>query len=441
LTRTLLPRFAGQPVSDVLPTPPCAGRISRACGTSAGAVCSSSARDANPDISRCWSGVSPRLACALAVGSPDPVANATAATTSTNSAKVDKTSRRMRASLQNLAQRPLRARNVVVGQEATPSAPGKQVDRYAYGPPQVRFTDEDIDQAHAAGVLIAFERGRPIIVDRHLYGELVKGAINRTHDELQPKAEAAAKEKKAARAGKAPADPVTVAKRARPQLRELSDQAHGANSDLGHARPQPGRRGPAGQGRGTRVLRAAGCRPRQFAVHADRGADREDRRRRHSPRRRRPGRRVRLSPRPHAPRGPVDRAWRLRRAERSRRSHQSPAHRGDHPRGAGLASETREHHGLPPLPRTTPHTLRRTYISIALPANKFDVKWVMGQVGHADSKMTMDVYAHLQQRLKCEHGEAFDAMIREEELMHGDPIDAAEEAEARETASDHDEDE
>jgi integrase len=70
------------------------------------------------------------------------------------------------------------------------------------------------------------------------------------------------------------------------------------------------------------------------------------------------------------------------------------------------------------------------------------VKWVMGQVGHADSKMTMDVYTHLQQRLKREHSEAFEAMIREaEELMHGDPIDDAEEAEATETASDHDEDE
>jgi hypothetical protein len=36
--------------------------------------------------------------------------------------------------------------------------------------------------------------------------------------------------------------------------------------------------------------------------------------------------------------------------------------------------------------------LRRTYISIALLANRFDVLWVMSQVGHADSKMTMDVY-------------------------------------------------
>ena len=67
--------------------------------------------------------------------------------------------------------------------------------------------------------------------------------------------------------------------------------------------------------------------------------------------------------------------------------------------------------GLPALPNTTPHTLRRTYISIALLANRFDVLWVMSQVGHADSKMTMDVYAQLQQRVDREHGRAFDALV------------------------------
>jgi ParB/RepB/Spo0J family partition protein len=115
----------------------------------------------------------------------------------------------------------------------------RQLDRYAYGPPQVRFTDEDVDQARAAGVLIEFDGpGRPIIVDRPLYRELVKTAIKRTHDDLQTKVATVAKEKQSARAGKTPADPVTVAKRERErdaQLRELTDQGHGANLDLGHA--------------------------------------------------------------------------------------------------------------------------------------------------------------------------------------------------------------
>jgi hypothetical protein len=113
----------------------------------------------------------------------------------------------------------------------------KQVDRFAYGPPQVRFTDEDIDQARAAGALIEFDGpGRPIIVDRPLYRELVKNAIKRTLDDLEAKVAAAAKEKQSARTAKTPADPLAVARRERDaQLRELTDQAHGVNVDLGHA--------------------------------------------------------------------------------------------------------------------------------------------------------------------------------------------------------------
>jgi integrase len=76
--------------------------------------------------------------------------------------------------------------------------------------------------------------------------------------------------------------------------------------------------------------------------------------------------------------------------------------------------------GLPALPNTTPHTLRRTYISIALLANNFDVKWVMAQVGHADSRMTMDVYAQLEQRAKRGHGESFDRLVRQAREIHGE---------------------
>jgi integrase len=67
--------------------------------------------------------------------------------------------------------------------------------------------------------------------------------------------------------------------------------------------------------------------------------------------------------------------------------------------------------GLPPLPHVTPHTLRRTYVSIMLLATNFDVPFVQRQVGHADSKMTMDVYAQLLDRSKRAHGAAFDALL------------------------------
>ena len=77
-----------------------------------------------------------------------------------------------------------------------------------------------------------------------------------------------------------------------------------------------------------------------------------------------------------------------------------------------LANERIQRQGRPPLPNTTPHTMRRTYISIALLANGFDVKCVMSRVGHADSTMTMDVYAQLEQRVDRSHGTAFDELIR-----------------------------
>ncbi len=76
------------------------------------------------------------------------------------------------------------------------------------------------------------------------------------------------------------------------------------------------------------------------------------------------------------------------------------------------ASKTLCKYDLPALPHTTPHSMRRTYITIALLANNYDIKWVMDQVGHADSRMTLEVYAQLQQRARRENGVKFDALVR-----------------------------
>ncbi len=65
---------------------------------------------------------------------------------------------------------------------------------------------------------------------------------------------------------------------------------------------------------------------------------------------------------------------------------------------------------------------------IALLANNFDVKWVMSQVGHADSKMTMDVYAQLEQRLKRDHGASFDRLVREAPELRGEDSASADAA-------------
>ena len=110
----------------------------------------------------------------------------------------------------------------------------KQLDRYAYGGPSIRFTESDVDQARAAGVLVEFENARPIIVDRSLYRELSKQAIKRTVEDLRARVAEVAQERKAAKASGRPVDPEAEARRERGrELRAIAEQAHGANLDLG----------------------------------------------------------------------------------------------------------------------------------------------------------------------------------------------------------------
>jgi ParB/RepB/Spo0J family partition protein len=133
-----------------------------------------------------------------------------------------------------LAQLRLGKRTEALVEEA--AALYKQLDRYAYGAPPFRFTEQDVDQARAAGVVIEFERSTPIIVDRALYRQLAKDAIARTTEQLREKVAAAATEKRQARKrhGGADSDPLGEARREHGRrLRELGDQAHGVNLDLG----------------------------------------------------------------------------------------------------------------------------------------------------------------------------------------------------------------
>ena len=76
-----------------------------------------------------------------------------------------------------------------------------------------------------------------------------------------------------------------------------------------------------------------------------------------------------------------------------------------------LANKRLAEHGMPPLPHVTPHTLRRTYVSIMLLTSEFNITYVQHQVGHAESRMTLDVYNQLLDRRKREHGAAFDALL------------------------------
>ena len=110
----------------------------------------------------------------------------------------------------------------------------KQVDRYAYGALNIRFSDSDVDQARAAGVLVEFENARPIIVDRSLYRELSRQAIKRTVEDLRARVAEVAQERKAAKVSGRSVDPEAEARRERGrQLRAIAEQAHGANLDLG----------------------------------------------------------------------------------------------------------------------------------------------------------------------------------------------------------------
>jgi hypothetical protein len=140
----------------------------------------------------------------------------------------------------------------------------------------------------------------------------------------------------------------------------------------------------------------------------------------------RPRRRPDRAPPTTSCRRSADRAGRLPVPEHPRRPHRPPARRqhpppSDHPcdraaRRAGPPAAP-EHHAAhaPPdlhLDRRARERLRRQV--------------VMSQVGHADSKMTMDVYAQLEQRVERRHGTAFDELVRaaigqqaDAELGHG----------------------
>jgi hypothetical protein len=59
----------------------------------------------------------------------------------------------------------------------------------------------------------------------------------------------------------------------------------------------------------------------------------------------------------------------------------------------------------------TAHTLRRTYISMMFAAGA-EIPFVMAQVGHQDSKVTLELYAQVLKRRDREQvGRAFDELL------------------------------
>jgi integrase len=75
------------------------------------------------------------------------------------------------------------------------------------------------------------------------------------------------------------------------------------------------------------------------------------------------------------------------------------------------ANEHRAARGIAALPAVVPHTLRRTYISLMLEAGA-PLHYVMDQVGHEDSKTTLEIYAQVQKRLsRPQVKRAFEALL------------------------------
>ena len=76
---------------------------------------------------------------------------------------------------------------------------------------------------------------------------------------------------------------------------------------------------------------------------------------------------------------------------------------------AKLANADLRAAGREPMPDVTPHSLRRTFISLLLAAGA-DVPYVMAQAGHTDPKMTLGLYAQVIAS-KTDHGAAMDGLI------------------------------
>src|SRR3954464_6296635 len=72
------------------------------------------------------------------------------------------------------------------------------------------------------------------------------------------------------------------------------------------------------------------------------------------------------------------------------------------PSAVERANDKRAAKGKIPLPKkVTPHTLRRTYASLCFFAGR-DPRYVMSQIGHADARLTLQVYAQCMERRRVD---------------------------------------
>ena len=115
------------------------------------------------------------------------------------------------------------------------------------------------------------------------------------------------------------------------------------------------------------------------------------------------------------------------RVRDSEREAERPEQHPDDPVASRRARRTSDAHsgGLAPLPPVVPHTLRRTYISLMLEAGA-PLHYVMDQVGHEDSKTTLEIYAPVQKRVnRPQVKRAFEELLARTDVGElGVPADA-----------------
>ena len=70
----------------------------------------------------------------------------------------------------------------------------------------------------------------------------------------------------------------------------------------------------------------------------------------------------------------------------------------------GRANERLEAEGLPPLPKLTPHGLRRTFCSLLYALGE-DPPIVMNEMGHTDPALALKVYAQAMRRDESERAQ------------------------------------
>jgi integrase len=66
-------------------------------------------------------------------------------------------------------------------------------------------------------------------------------------------------------------------------------------------------------------------------------------------------------------------------------------------RSVKLANRRRAEQGLSPLPKITPHSLRRTWAMLAAQIGR-DLKWISDQIGHTSAALTLQVYHQTRHR-------------------------------------------